>query len=116
MNCEDTIATNNPTDQPCNPYAKTLSTLEKAARKKKKVTSAPAKCKAPLASCSSEKLVTTMKASRLECKQLEGRVKELEAKITDDGVGISGSLENDILKIMGGQNLKATPHMKFFWE
>ena len=57
-----------------------------------------------------------MKASRLECKQLEGRIKELEAKINDDGVGISGSLENDILKIMGGQNLEATPHMKFFWE
>ena len=57
-----------------------------------------------------------MKASRLECKQLEGRIKELEAKIKDDGVGISGSLENDILKIMGGQNLEATPHMKFFWE
>ena len=31
-------------------------------------------------------------------------------------MGISGSLENDILKIMGGQNLEATPHMKFFWE
>ena len=31
-------------------------------------------------------------------------------------MGISDSLENDILKIMGGQNLEATPHMKFFWE
>ena len=60
--------------------------------------------------------MATVKASRLECKQLEGRIKELETKIKDDGVGISGSLENDILKIMGGQNLEATPHMKFVWE
>ena len=57
-----------------------------------------------------------MKASRIECKQLESRLKELEARIKDDGVGISGALENDILKIMGGQNFEATPHMKFFWE
>ena len=48
--------------------------------------------------------------------QLESRLKELEARIKDDGVGISGALENDILKIMGGQNFEATPHMKFFWE
>ena len=114
--CEVAIVTDSPTDQPCNPCAKTLSTIEKAAKRKKKTTSIPAKSKAPLTSCSSEKLVATVKASRLECKQLEGRIKELEAKIKDDGVGISGSLENDILKIMGGQNLEATPHMKFFWE
>ena len=31
-------------------------------------------------------------------------------------MGISGALENNILKIMGGQNLDATPHMKFFWK
>ena len=67
--CEVAIATDSPADQPCNPCAKTFSTLEKAA-KRKKTTSIPAKSKAPLTSCSSEKLVATVKASRLECKQV----------------------------------------------
>ena len=62
------------------------------------------------------KLVATVKASRIECKHLESRLKELESRIKDDGVGVSGTLENDILKIMGGQNFEATPHIKFFWE
>ena len=104
------------TDKPCDPCSKTFSLLDKAAKRKKKTTAAPAKSKAPLSSCSSEKLVATVKASRLECKQLEGRIKELESKIKNHGVEISGTLENNILKIMSGQNLEATPHMKFFWE
>jgi hypothetical protein len=33
--CEVTIVTDSATDQPCNPCAKSLSTLEKAARRKK---------------------------------------------------------------------------------
>ena len=40
----------------------------------------------------------------------------MEDRIQKDGVGVSEGLENDILKIMGGQNLEGTPHMKFFWE
>ena len=44
------------------------------------------------------------------------RLKHLQMKIEKDGVGISSSLETDLLKIMGGQNLESTPHMKFFWE
>ncbi len=63
-----------------------------------------------------KKLIATVKASRLACKQLEDRVEQLEVHIKKDGVGVSDALEKDILKIMGGQNLEATPHMKFFWE
>ena len=40
----------------------------------------------------------------------------MEGRIQKDGVGVSEGLENDILKIMGEQNLEGTPHMKFFWE
>ena len=36
--------------------------------------------------------------------------------IQKQGVLINRSLEEDIRKIMDGQNLNATPHMKFFWE
>ena len=43
-------------------------------------------------------------------------MKHLQTKIEEDGVSISASLETDLLKIMGGQNLESTPHMKFFWE
>ena len=31
-------------------------------------------------------------------------------------MAVSESLEKDILTIMGGQSLEATPHMKFFWQ
>ena len=43
-------------------------------------------------------------------------MKHLQTKIEKDGIDISKSLETDLLKIMGGQNLESTPHMKFFWE
>ena len=31
-------------------------------------------------------------------------------------MSVSDSLGKDLLKIMAGQNLEATPHMKFFWQ
>ena len=39
----------------------------------------------------------------------------MQRKIDDEGVSVSDSLE-DLLKIIAGQNLEATPHMKFFWQ
>ena len=91
----------------CNPCCLAINSLKKAATRKKKVSSIPAKRKASLAACGPEKLVATVKASRLECKQLQDRIKQLEARIKEHGVGISETLE---------KGLKATPHMKFFWE
>ena len=113
-NCE-VILENISKDQ-CKPCSMTTSTLRKAEARKRKVSSVPAKSKASLAACGPEKLVTTVKASRLQNKQLEDKIKLLEGRIQKDGVGVSEGLENDILKIMGGQNLEGTPHMKFFWE
>jgi hypothetical protein len=49
-------------------------------------------------------------------KGLEDRLQQMQTKIEQQGIGISESLEKDILKIMGGQSLEATPHMKFFWQ
>jgi hypothetical protein len=100
----------------CKPCSTTTSTLKKSEARKRKVSSVPAKSTASLAACGPEKLVATVKASRIQCKQLEDKVRLLEERIQKDGVGISNALENDILKIMGGQNLECTPHMKFFWE
>ena len=82
----------------------TTSTLRKAETRKRKVSSVPAKSKASLAACGPEKLVTTVKASRLQNKQLEDKIKLLEGRIQKDGVGVSEGLENDILKMMGGQS------------
>ncbi|CAB3985949.1 Transposable element P transposase [Paramuricea clavata] len=47
---------------------------------------------------------------------LEEQLEELQQKIVDQGVSVDKSLEEDILQIMNGQNLEATPHMKFFWQ
>jgi hypothetical protein len=40
----------------------------------------------------------------------------MQQKIIDHGLSVDKSLEDDILKIMNGQNLEVTPHMKFFWQ
>jgi hypothetical protein len=47
---------------------------------------------------------------------VEDRLEQLKAHIKKHGVGVSDSVEKDILKIMAGQNLEATPHMKLFWQ
>ena len=114
--CEVIMDNARPKKELCKPCSITTNTLKKAASRKKKISTAPAKSKAPLSACGSEKLIATVKASRITCKQLEDRVEQLEAQIKKDGVGISDSLEKDILKIMGEQNLEATPHMRFFWQ
>ena len=113
-NCE--VILENISKEQCKPCSVTTSTLRKAETRKRKVSSVPAKSKASLAACDPEKLVATVKASCLQNKQLEDNIKLLEDRIKKDGVGVSEGLENDILKIMGGQNLEGTPHMKFFWE
>ena len=48
-------------------------------------------------------------------KDLEDCLQQLQQNIEHHGIGISEGPEKDILKIMGGQSLEATPHMKFFW-
>ena len=100
----------------CKPCSKAHKLLKKVATRKMTVSSVRAKSEASLSACGPDKLRATVKATRLECKQLEDRVKELETRINEDGVSTSETVEKDILKIMGGQNLEATPHMKFFWQ
>jgi hypothetical protein len=103
-------------DKPCKLCTGALNAIKKSSRKKSKSAALPAKSKAPLSSCGKEKLRVTLEATRLENKQLHGQLKSLQDKIERDGVAISDKLETDLLKIMSGQNLEATPHMKFFWQ
>ena len=86
-NCE-VILENISKDQ-CKPCSMTTSTLRKAETKKRKVSSVQAKSKVSLAACGPEKLVATVKASRLQNKQLEDKIKLLEDRIQKDGVGVS---------------------------
>ena len=100
----------------CKPCASASSTVKRVARKKSRTSATPAKPKASLASCGPEKLRATVKSTRLQVKDLEDRLQQLQQRIEQQGIGISEGLEKDILKIMGGQSLEATPHMKFFWQ
>ena len=100
----------------CKPCQSALNAIQRTARRKSKASATPAKPKASLASCGAEKLQATVKTTRLQVKDLEDRLQQLQQNIEQHGIGISEGLEKDILKIMGGQNLEATPHMKFFWQ
>ena len=52
----------------------------------------------------------------LRSKMLKEQLGKLQQKIVDHGVSVDKSLEEDIGQIMNGQNIEATPHMKFFWQ
>ena len=45
-----------------------------------------------------------------QCKLLEERLEQLEARINEGGVAISQNLEKDILTTIGGKNLEAISH------
>ena len=64
----------------------------------------------------SDELCNSCSKTSIECKMLKEQLQEMQERIQEQGVLINRSLEEDIRKIMDGQNLNATPHMKFFWE
>jgi hypothetical protein len=100
----------------CKHCMSALNAVKRVVRAKSKFSSALAKPRAPLAACGPEKLRATVVSSRLQMKDMEDRLQKLQQKIEQNGVGVSETLEKDILTILGGQNLEATPHMKFFWQ
>jgi hypothetical protein len=100
----------------CKTCVSALNAMKRAAKLKTKASSTPAKPRASLAACGPEKLRATVISSRLQIKDLEERLHQLQRRIEQDGIGISETFEKDILTIMGRQNLETTPHMKFFWQ
>ena len=65
------------------------------------------------------RLVATMNQHRLECKQLEQGMKQMEKEISTYGMKLSEGLENDITSIISKHSLECSPHMKLlklFWE
>ena len=86
LNCEVIVENASPKLQSCKPCSHSTSTIKKAARKRSKVSATPAKTKAPLVACDPEKLQATVRSTRLQCKQLEDQLHQLQAKIKEDGV------------------------------
>ncbi|CAB4044150.1 Transposable element P transposase, partial [Paramuricea clavata] len=74
-------------DNTCKPCSDSLKAITKASKQKSRSSSVPAKAKAPLSACGPEKLRATVKATRLQNKQLEDRLEILQAKIEKDGIG-----------------------------
>ena len=103
-------------DKSCGSCTSARHTQDRAERKKSRASSAPAKSKASLSACGPEKLRATVIETWLKNKGLEGKLELLQSKIDKEGVDVSESLEKELLKIMGGQNMETTPHMKFFWQ
>ena len=62
----------------CKPCSTALKAIEKASKRKTRASEAPAKPKAALAMCGPEKLRATLKATRLECKNLKETLHNLE--------------------------------------
>ena len=88
----------------CKACTSASNAVKRSARKKSKASATPAKPKASLTACGPEKLQATVKSTRLQVKDPEDRLQELQCKVKEQGMGISESLGKDILKIMGGRN------------
>ena len=79
---------------PCKKLQKNILVQQ---NRKKSFSGAPAKTKAPLTACSSEKLRATV-ATRLVCKQLEDKIKNLKNKIEKSAVSIGELLEKNLIR------------------
>ena len=83
----------------------------------------PAKAKAPLSCLTKEKLVATLKDTRvylkevkLKCDQLKSRIKRMQNEIYQHGITLDSTLEDELTKIITATSLESTPHMKLVWE
>ena len=74
----------------------------------------PLKSNAPLSGSSKTSLVATVQQQRLVCKELEGRIAELEKEIKTNSIPIDETIEKDILAILADSGEKVTLHMKVF--
>ena len=95
--CQVLLENSSTKEEPCGPCASTSNAQTRAQRRKKKISSTPANGKAALAACGAEKMRATVKLTMLQCKQLEDKIQELETRIAKDTVGVSESLEKDLL-------------------
>jgi hypothetical protein len=76
----------------------------------------PVKNKAPLTACSKERLIATVQKQRVVCKQLQSQVDDMKKDIKMNSIKVDETLENDMLNILKGNDLKCSPHMNLFWQ
>ena len=103
-------------DISCSSCIKQERSLGKMRENKAKQAVEPLKSNAPLSGSSKARLVATVQQQRLVCKELEGRIAELEKEIERNSIPIDETMEKDILAILADSGEEVTPHMKVFWE
>ena len=103
-------------DISCSSCVKQERSLGKMKENKAKQAVEPLKSNAPLSGSSKTRLVATVQQQRLVCKELEGRIAELEKEIKTNSIPIDETMEKDILAILADSGEEFTPHMKVFWE
>ena len=71
----------------------------------------PLKSNAPLPGSSKARLVATVQKQRLVCKELEGRIAELEKEIETNSIPIDEIMEKDISakRYLGGEEVTPPP-------
>ncbi len=74
------------------------------------------KNKASLTACSKERLIATVQKQRVVCKQLQSQVDDMKMDIKMNSIKVDETLENDMLNILKGNDLKSSPHMNLFWQ
>ena len=76
----------------------------------------PAKTKAPVSLTSAKRLKLSLQAQRLQCRQLQSRVKEMEVEIEKNSLEIKTDLSHDLLTVISENRQSMSPFMKLFWE
>ena len=61
-----------------------------------------------------EMLIAAVQKQRIECKDLEHRLSDLEKEIQSNSIKVDKALETDILSILADSDMKSSPHMNFF--
>ena len=83
--------------------------LGKMKENKAKQAVEPLKSNAPLSGSSKTRLFATVQQQRLVCKELEGRIAELEKEIKTNSIPIDETMEKDILAILADSGEDVTP-------
>ena len=85
--------------------------------KRKENNIAPAKTNSPISQTSSERLKVTIQTYRMENKELEMQLGQLQEEISKASFPVSADLSNDFKSIIleTGQR-KISPFMRLFWE
>ena len=96
----------------CKACTSASNAVNRAARKKGKASATPEKRKASLTACGPERLQVTVKSTRLQVKDLDDRLQELQCKVKEQGMGIRKALGKTFSKSWED----ATLHIKFFWQ